>query len=123
MAQALGYSNTRDALNKHVDDEDKLESRIATSGQNRKVIIINESGLYSLIFSSKLQQAKTFKRWVTSEVQPKVFQLEYVNKEGRFVCEGHTCYIWKNDRLRCKGCFISAMLERRNNRDLLADNE
>ena len=46
-----------------------------------------------------------------------------VNREGCFVCDGHTCYIWKNDRLRCKGCFISAMLERRNNRDLLADNE
>ena len=72
VAQALGYSNTRDALNKHVDDEDKLESRIATSGQNRKVIFINESGLYSLILSSKLEQAKAFKRWVTSEVLPQI---------------------------------------------------
>ncbi len=52
------------------------------------------------------------------KVNPKIS----VNKEGRFVCDGHTCYIWKNDRLRCKGCFISAMLERTNNRDLLVDN-
>ena len=54
VAQALGYSNTRDALNKHVDAEDRLESQIATSGQRRSFIIINESGLYSLILSSKL---------------------------------------------------------------------
>ena len=72
VAQALGYSNTRDALNKHVDAEDKLESQIATSGQRRTTIIINESGLYSLILSSKLPQAKAFKRWVTSEVLPSI---------------------------------------------------
>ena len=72
VAQALGYSNTRDALNKHVDAEDKLESQIATSGQRRTTIIINESGLYSLILSSKLPQAKAFKRWATSEVLPSI---------------------------------------------------
>ena len=72
VAQALGYCNTRDALNKHVDAEDKLESQIATSGQRRTIIIINESGLYSLILSSKLPQAKAFKRWVTSEVLPSI---------------------------------------------------
>ncbi|HHC7411358.1 TPA: BRO family protein, partial [Staphylococcus aureus] len=60
----------RDALSKHVDAEDKLTSQIATAGQNRNVTIINESGLYSLIFSSKLENAKRFKRWVTSEVLP-----------------------------------------------------
>ena len=63
------------------------------------------------------KKTKTYAR--LTKVNPQIS----VNKEGRFVCEGHTCYIWKNDRLRCKGCFISAMLERRNNRDLLADNE
>ena len=78
VAQALGYSNTRDALNKHVDAEDKLESQIATSGQRRTTIIINESGLYSLILSSKLPQAKAFKRWVTSEVLPSI------RKTGRY---------------------------------------
>lgn len=70
VAAALGYSNTKDALQKHVDDEDKLGSQIATSGQNRNMTIINESGLYCLILSSKLPSAKKFKRWVTSEVLP-----------------------------------------------------
>lgn len=70
VAEVLGYSNTRDALAKHVDEEDKLTSQIATGGQNRQMSIINESGLYSLIFSSRLESAKRFKRWVTSEVLP-----------------------------------------------------
>ncbi|HHO1840388.1 TPA: BRO family protein [Staphylococcus aureus] len=70
VADILGYANGRDALSKHVDAEDKLPSQIATAGQNRNITIINESGLYSLIFSSKLENAKRFKRWVTSEVLP-----------------------------------------------------
>lgn len=72
VADILGYSNTRDALSKHIDDEDKLTSQIATAGQNRNVIVINESGLYSLILSSRLPTAKKFKRWVTSEVLPSI---------------------------------------------------
>ncbi len=72
VAQALGYSNTTKAIRDHVDKEDKLEERFVLSGQNRKVVIINESGLYSLILSSKLEQAKAFKRWVTSEVLPQI---------------------------------------------------
>lgn len=70
VADVLGYKNTKDALAKHVDAEDKLGSQIATSGQNRNMTIINESGLYSLVLSSKLPSAKKFKRWVTSEVLP-----------------------------------------------------
>ncbi|MCK1198577.1 phage antirepressor [Streptococcus uberis] len=72
VADILGYSNSRDALSKHVDSDDKLTSHIATAGQNRNQTIINESGLYSLILSSKLPQAKEFKRWVTSEVLPAI---------------------------------------------------
>uniref|UniRef100_UPI00069FC91C phage antirepressor n=1 Tax=Staphylococcus aureus TaxID=1280 RepID=UPI00069FC91C len=72
VADILGYANGRDALSKHVDAEDKLTSQIATAGQNRNVTIINESGLYSLIFSSKLENAKRFKRWVTSDVLPAI---------------------------------------------------
>ncbi len=72
VAQALGYNNTTKAIRDHVDKEDKLEERFVLSGQNRKVILINESGLYSLILSSKLEQAKAFKRWVTSEVLPQI---------------------------------------------------
>ena len=72
VAECLGYSNTKDALLRHVDEEDKLGSRFTTSGQNREMTVINESGLYSLIMSSKLPSAKSFKRWVTSEVLPAI---------------------------------------------------
>ena len=69
VAEILGYSNTRKAIKDHVDDEDKLTERIVMSGQGRDVTIINESGLYSLILSSKLKAAKKFKRWVTSNIK------------------------------------------------------
>ena len=72
VARALGYSNTRKALQDHVDEEDKGVTKRDTLGGTQKMIIINESGLYSLILSSKLEQAKAFKRWVTSEVLPQI---------------------------------------------------
>ncbi len=78
VAVALGYSNARDALAKHVDNEDKkiLTSQNATleklSIPNRGLTIINESGLYSLVLSSKLPSAKKFKHWVTAEVLPSI---------------------------------------------------
>lgn len=72
IAAALGYSATRNAIFAHVDDEDKLTHRISASGQMREVILINESGVYALIFSSKLDKAKKFKHWVTSEVLPTI---------------------------------------------------
>lgn len=74
VATALGYSNTRDALSRHVDNEDKTSVVIPDSGSNykSKTTLINESGLYSLILSSKLPSAKDFKRWVTSEVLPSI---------------------------------------------------
>ena len=74
VATALGYSNTRDALNKHVDSEDKGVANCDTLGGIQKLTVINESGLYALILSSKLPQAKAFKRWVTSEVLPQIRQ-------------------------------------------------
>ena len=83
VASALGYKNSMDALMRHVDDEVKLGSGITTSGQNREMIIINESGLYALILSSKLESAKRFKRWVTSEVLPQI------RKNGRYELEQH----------------------------------
>ncbi|MEB6226390.1 ORF6C domain-containing protein [Mammaliicoccus sciuri] len=70
VAEVLGYSRADNAIRNHVDEEDKLTHRFSASGQSRNMIIINESGLYSLIFSSKLDSAKRFKRWVTSEVLP-----------------------------------------------------
>ena len=72
VAQALGYSNTADAILKHVDEDDKLTSQIAIAGQNRNVICINESGIYALVFGSKLESAKRFKHWITSEVLPQI---------------------------------------------------
>lgn len=70
VAKILDYSNPQKAIRDHVDMEDKLTEQIVLSGQRRNIIFINESGLYSLIFSSKLESAKRFKRWVTSEVLP-----------------------------------------------------
>ena len=72
VADILGYQNGSRDINRHVDEEDKLKYRFGTSGQDREMTIINESGLYSLILSSKLQQAKEFKRWVTTEVLPTI---------------------------------------------------
>jgi prophage antirepressor-like protein len=74
VAKALGYSNVRDALSKHVDSEDKGVAKCDTLGGAQKITLINESGLYSLILSSKLPQAKAFKRWVTAEVLPQIRQ-------------------------------------------------
>lgn len=72
VADILRYTNTPKAIRDHVDDEDKLTERIVLSGQNREVIFINESGLYSLILSSKMPNAKKFKHWVTAEVLPSI---------------------------------------------------
>lgn len=72
VAEKLGYSNTQKSIRDHVDNEDKLAERIVLSGQHRETILINESGLYSLILKSKLPLAKQFKRWVTSEVLPSI---------------------------------------------------
>lgn len=72
VALALGYSDTADAIKKHVDAEDKGVGEIPTPGGKQKMIIINESGVYSLAFGSKLPDAKKFKRWVTSEVLPNI---------------------------------------------------
>ncbi|WP_239732546.1 BRO family protein [Mammaliicoccus sp. E-M25] len=72
VAKTLGYKDYRSAVNRKVDKEDKLSSQIVYAGQERKVTLINESGLYSLIFGSELDSAKRFKRWVTSEVLPQI---------------------------------------------------
>lgn len=73
VADILGYSNPRDALSKHVDEEDKNSVAIRDGNKgNPNQTIINESGVYGLIFSSKLPDAKSFKRWVTTEVLPQI---------------------------------------------------
>ena len=72
VAEVLGYSNTSDALKKHVDIEDKGVAKCDTLGGSQEMIVINESGLYSLVLRSKLPGAKKFRRWVTSEVLPSI---------------------------------------------------
>lgn len=96
VARALGYAVPKTAAAKHVDGEDKLSTRIEYSGQGRDVIVINESGLYSLIFGSKLESAKRFKKWVTSEVLPSIrkngaYQLPQ-STDGKIalLAQGHT---------------------------------
>ena len=72
VAAALGYSNPRKAIGDHVDEEDKGVTKCDTLGGGQNLTIINESGMYSLILSSKLEGAKRFKRWVTSEILPSI---------------------------------------------------
>lgn len=72
VATALGYSKPTDAVGKRVDSEDRGISKMETPSGMQDMVIINESGLYSLIFSSKLESAKRFKHWVTSEVLPSI---------------------------------------------------
>lgn len=81
VAEILGYVRSTDAVRKHVDDEDRGVSILATPSGKQEMTIINESGLYSLILSSKLPSAKKFKRWVTSEVLPSI------GKHGMYATE------------------------------------
>lgn len=72
VAEKLGYANTRDALVRHVDIDDKADVVFHDGRQRRNMVSINESGLYALILSSKLPQAKEFKKWITTEVLPSI---------------------------------------------------
>ena len=86
VAEILGYSNPRKAMIDHVDAEDKGVTKCDTLGGTQEMTIINESGLYSLILSSKLPKAKEFKRWVTAEVLPAIRKTGgYVNDTAQFV--------------------------------------
>ena len=75
VAERLGYANSRKALADHVDEEDKGVTKCDTPGGAQGLVVINESGLYSLILSSKLPGAKEFKRWITSDVLPSIRKL------------------------------------------------
>ncbi len=80
VAAALGYLNPKVAASQHVDPEDIIKQEIETNGGRQTVNCVNESGLYALIFGSKLESAKRFKRWVTSEVLPAI------RKTGQYQC-------------------------------------
>lgn len=84
VATILGYERTADAIRAHVDDDDKGVGEIQTPGGKQKIIIINESGLYSLVLSSKLPTAKKFKHWITSEVLPAI------RKTGGYIANAET---------------------------------
>ena len=75
MAVALGYSNPQKAVRDHVSEEDRGMNEMDTPSGKQSLVVINESGLYSLILSSKLESAKKFKHWVTSEVLPDIGQI------------------------------------------------
>ena len=81
VANALGYEKATDAVRKHVNEEDRGISKIETPSGKQNTTIINESGLYALIFGSKLESAKRFKHWVTSEVLPSI------RKHGAYMTE------------------------------------
>lgn len=72
IAGILGYKDTSDAIKRHVENEDKGVGNLPTPGGIQKMQLINESGMYSLILSSKLPNAKKFKKWVTGEVLPSI---------------------------------------------------
>ena len=94
VASALGYRDSVNALKAHVDVEDKRGWQITTPKGRQQATIINESGLYSLILSSKLPDAKKFKRWVTSEVLPAI------RKTGRFAMDGPVDRLTPDDYIR-----------------------
>lgn len=83
VASALHYSNPTKAVSAHVDDDDKLHSQIGNAGQMRDMLLINESGLYSLILLSRMEKAKEFKHWVTSEVLPQIRKTGSYNGENK----------------------------------------
>ena len=96
VAEALGYTNARDVISKKVDDVDKSIAEIETNSGKQSMIIVNESGLYALIFGSKLDSAKKFKRWVTNEVLPSIrktggYQMPITTDEKiMLLAQGHT---------------------------------
>ena len=109
IAEILGYTNTNESIKEHVDDEDKMtwfqcqKSRGSVSlplKLQAQTILINESGLYSLILRSKLESAKKFKRWITSEVLPSI------RKSGQQFC-GRICLLDSNLHLSSNHLYCS----------------
>ena len=98
VAVILGYTNPRDAISKHVDDEDKGVAKCDTLGGAQDLTVINESGLYALIFGSKLESAKRFKHWVTSEVIPSI------RKNGGYISGQETL---SDDELLAKALMVA----------------
>ena len=113
VATALGYTNASKALNDHVDSEDKLNNETLSSLGQRGGWLINESGMYSLILGSKLDGAKRFKRWVTSEVLPSI------RKSGAYATDSAAAE-YKARELRIKEMNAQARLLNAETRRLVA---
>lgn len=105
LATILGYSNARKAIYTHVDPEDLIKSEIETNGGRQTVNCVNESGLYALIFGSKLESAKRFKRWVTSEVLPTIRKTGHYEASETLTTE-EMYEIRKAVKARAKNCAI-----------------
>lgn len=105
LATILGYSNARKAIYTHVDPEDLIKSEIETKGGRQTVNCVNESGLYALIFGSKLESAKRFKRWVTSEVLPTIRKTGHYDASETLTTE-EMYEIRKAVKSRAKNCAI-----------------
>lgn len=112
VAEALGYADTFGALKKHVSDEDKQNCQNDSFESPRGMTVINESGLYALIFGSKLESAKRFKHWVTSEVLPAI------RKHGVYAVDELL-----NDPDMAIKAFMALKEEREKNKVLQADND
>ena len=112
VATALGYSNPQKAVRDHVSEEDRGVNEMDTPSGRQKLAIINESGLYTLIFGSKLESAKRFKHWVTSEVLPAI------RKHGVYAVDE----LLSNPEMAIKA-FTALKEEREKNKALEADNQ
>ena len=115
VALALGYKNPQEAIRNHVDAEDKGVSEILTPGGMQKLPIINESGLYSMVLSSKLPKAKQFRRWVTSEVLPTI------RKHGAYITREKLWEVATSPEAMMKLC-SDLLAEREKNAALREEN-
>ena len=124
VAKILGYSDTDKAIRRHVDEEDKYKGPAKTAGGLQQSFYINESGFYSLVLSSKLETAKKFKKWVTSQVLPsirkfgyyKLFKIENETREKqRVLNDGKKYYkhpVFRNYAASKNGDILSLKTER-----------
>lgn len=112
VADNLGYQNGSRDINRHVEQDDRIKEMIFDGTQNKETILINESGLYALIFGSKLDSAKRFKHWVTSDVLPSI------RKHGVYAVDE----LINNPEMAIKA-FTALKEEREKNKVLIADNQ
>lgn len=115
IATVLGYSRPRDAIRKRVEEEDKMSAKLAPPYNAHNITVINESGLYSLLLTSKLPTAKKFKRWVTSEVIPSI------RKYGAYMT-ADTLYKTMSDPRELAKLLNALADEKDKNKKLTADN-